>query len=321
MTTLPPPLIGIPESPVPSDGSAEWVTGAGGARLRVALFRPKGEPRGSVVISPGRSETIEKYYELVCELQARNFVVLVHDWRGQGLSERILPDPLKGHAVGFRDFVADYGAILDHFEARLPRPWIAMAHSMGGCLTLIALAQGQADRFVGAFMSAPMLGLQTPGRPKPGVRALSWVMSRYRGDDYILGDPGTPMGGPFEGNILTHDRVRYDRNLAPLRACPDLALGSGTWSWLEFAFTASHWLKSSPAVANLTLPVVVLSAAQEALVDNDDQRQIVSRIPKGRWQSIDGAFHELFQETDAVRSQVWAELDPLLDQWAPVSAG
>ncbi len=321
MTTLQPPLIGIQESPVPPDGSADWVVGAGGARLRVALFRPKGKPRGSVVISPGRSETIEKYFELVCELQARNFVVLVHDWRGQGLSERILPDPLKGHAVGFQDFVADYRAILDHFEAQLPGPWIAMAHSMGGCLTLIALAQGQADRFVGAFMSAPMLGLQTPGRPKPGVRALAWVMSRYRGDDYILGNPGTPMGGPFEGNILTHDRVRYDRNLAPLKACPDLALGSGTWSWLEFAFTASRWLKSSPAVTKLKLPVVVLSAAQEALVDNDDQRQIVARIPLGRWRSIDGAFHELFQETDAVRAQVWAELGPLLDQWAPGSAG
>lgn len=316
-----PPLIGIPDSPVPPDGAAEWVTGAEGVRLRVALFLPKGRPRGSVVISPGRSETIEKYFEVVRELQSRRFAVLVHDWRGQGLSDRSLPDPLKGHAVGFQPFVADFQAILDHFEARLPKPWVAMAHSMGGCLTLIALAKGQAGRFAGAFLSAPMLGLQTPGRPKPAVRALSWIMSRYRGDGYILGQPGAPMGGPFEGNILTHDRARYDRNLAPLQACPDLALGSGTWSWLEFAFTASAWLKTAPEVSRLSIPVVVLSASQEALVDNGDQQQIVARIPGGRWQSIDGAFHELFQETDTVRAQVWAELDPLLDQWAPVSGG
>jgi lysophospholipase len=125
----------------------------------------------------------------------------------------------------------------------------------------------------------------------------------------------------LDGAIVDLNTIVRDRNLAPLRAFPDLALGSGTWSWLEFAFTASAWLKTAPEVSRLTLPVVVLSAAQEALVDNDDQRQIVARIPKGRWQSIDGAFHELFQETDAVRNQVWAELGPLLDQWAPVSAG
>lgn len=321
MTAVQPPLIGVAEAPVPPGGAAEWVTGAGGARLRVALFLPEGKARGSVVISPGRTETIEKYFEVVRELQDRRFAVLVHDWRGQGLSERILPDPLKGHAVGFADFISDYRAILDHFESRLPLPWVAMAHSMGGCLTLVALAQGQAKRFAGAFLSAPMLGLQTPGRPKPAVRALSWVMSRYRGDGYILGQPGTPMGGPFEDNILTHDRVRYDRNLAPLRACPDLALGAGTWSWLEFAFTASAWLKTAPEVSRLAIPVVVLGAAQEALVDNHDQQQIVARIPKGRWQSIEGAFHELFQETDAIRQQVWAQLDPLLDQWAPESSG
>lgn len=312
------PLLDIPEAPVPSDGAAEWFTGADGARLRAALFMPPGQARGSVVVSPGRTEPIEKYYEVVREFQARGFVVLVHDWRGQGLSHRSLPDRLKGHAVGFSDFVSDYHALLAAFEARLPQPWIAVGHSMGGCLTTLALAHGEDRRFVGAFLSAPMLGLQTPGYPKPVTRMLAWSMARLKGGEYILGQPGDPHGGPFEGNVLTHDKARYDRNMAQVKACPDLALGAGTWSWLDFAFTASSWLKSAPGVGRITIPVEVLGAECEALVDNADQKAVVARMPQGRWRQIDGANHELFQETDAIRAEVWAAFDDLAGRVAPL---
>ena len=35
---------------------------------------------------------------------------------------------------------------------------MAVAHSMGGCLTLAALAQGE-DRFAAALLASPMLGV------------------------------------------------------------------------------------------------------------------------------------------------------------------
>src|SRR6185295_18586729 len=132
--------------------------GAGGARLRAAVFTPGGRARGTVVLSGGRSEPIEKYYEVIRDFMARGFVVLAHDWRGQGLSARELPDRLKGHARGYKSFLEDYRRLLDAYEARLPKPWIAVGHSMGGCLTLLALAHGE-KRFAGAALSAPMLGL------------------------------------------------------------------------------------------------------------------------------------------------------------------
>jgi lysophospholipase len=305
------PLVSIPEAPVPANGAAEWFRGAGGIRLRAAVFLPDGKPRGSVVLSGGRTEPIEKYYEVVGELQARGFVVLVHDWRGQGLSQRLLADRLKGHADGFADFIADYQALLAHFAARLPRPWIAMGHSMGGCLTLLSLAHG-AGPFEAAILSAPMLGLRTGKRPKRSARALAWIMGRVKGEDYILGDPGDPHRETFESNILTHDRGRYARNRAIFDAEPDLRLNAGTWRWLDFAFAASAWLKRDPAVAKIAIPVVVLGAAEERLVDNADQREIVARIPKGRWMEVPGSFHEILQETDPIRAVFWREFDALV---------
>ncbi|HEY2483373.1 MAG TPA: alpha/beta hydrolase, partial [Caulobacteraceae bacterium] len=114
------PLFATAAAPVPAGGAAEWFAGAGGARLRAALFHPDGPVRGSVVVSPGRTEPIEKYFEVADILMRRGFVVLVHDWRGHGLSQRVGPDT-RGHARGWRDFLTDYGALLTTFEARLPK--------------------------------------------------------------------------------------------------------------------------------------------------------------------------------------------------------
>ena len=183
----PAPLISIPQAPAPGGADAEWFEGAGGARLRAALFPAAGQPRGSVVLSPGRTEPIEKYFEAIVELTGRGLQVLAHDWRGQGLSQRLLPDRLHGHAKGYQDFLEDYRKLLDAFGRRLPGPWIALSHSMGGCLTLLALAKGE-TRFQGAVLSAPMLGLALGGIPKPAAlaiarsgQALSWALCRsYR---------------------------------------------------------------------------------------------------------------------------------------------
>src|SRR5438270_5643550 len=98
----PAPLVSTPDAPVPPGAEAEWVRGAGGAQIRAAIFRPEGRPRGSVILSGGRAEFIEKYYETIVDFTARGLVVLAHDWRGQGLSGRELPDRLKSHAAGYK---------------------------------------------------------------------------------------------------------------------------------------------------------------------------------------------------------------------------
>ena len=118
-----------------------------------------------MVVHPGRTEPIEKYFEVVERLRARGFAVLVHDWRGQGLSHRMLPDRSPGHADGWADFLEDHGLLLDRFGGELPEPWISLGHSMGGCLALLALAEGE-TRYAGAILSAPMLGVQL-GRTAP----------------------------------------------------------------------------------------------------------------------------------------------------------
>lgn len=313
------PLVSIPEAPAPDHGTAEWFVGADGATLRAASFFPEGKPRGSVIVSPGRSEPIEKYYEVVADLLARGFAVLVHDWRGQGLSVRALPDRLRGHARGFKPFLGDYTALLNIFENRLPKPWIALGHSMGGCLTTLALAHGE-SRIAACVLSAPMLGVDTGRRPPRASRALAWLMARAgRAGDYTPGEISDPFADTFTTDALTHDRTRYERYRAQLLANRDLALGGATWGWVDFAFSACAWLRRSPGVEAISIPVTIVGAGGDTRVLNADLKSVARRIPQGRYLEIDGAFHEILIEIDEHRARFWAAFDETADAVAPTS--
>ena len=308
--TGPAPLIDTPAAPVPSGGAAEWYEGAGGARLRAALFpATAADPRGSVVVHPGRTEAIEKYFEVVDRLRDRGFAVLVHDWRGQGLSHRMLPDRKAGHAEGFADFLTDHDRLLGAFAARLPKPWISLGHSMGGCLALLALAQGE-SRYAGAILSAPMLGLGLGRTPVAAARVLA-AANRLLGRGGLAARPDTGAPETFETNILTHDPARYARNAAQIAACPDLALGGPTWGWIDFALSATEVLQRGDGVPRIKVPVTVAAAGEERLVDNAKSRLVAGRLSNGRFVEIPGAYHEILQELDPLQAPFWTEFDAL----------
>ncbi|MEO8813054.1 MAG: alpha/beta hydrolase [Caulobacteraceae bacterium] len=306
------PLYDPPGAARPKGGSARWFAGAGGARLRGASFPQPGAARGTVVVSPGRTEPIEKYYETIERLRARGFGVVVHDWRGQGLSHRALSDPLLGHARGYGDFIADHAALMAGFVERAPRPWIALGHSMGGCLALLAMARGE-SRFAGAILSAPMLGVRTGSVPWPVARVLAATMT-------LAGRGGAPVvasetaSNPFAANVLTHDPVRYARNEGIAAAFPALALGVPTWGWLDFALSATALLARGPGVRRIFAPVSIVAAGDDRIVDTAAARRVAERLPHGRFVEIPGAFHEILQETDALQAPFWREFDDLADR-------
>jgi len=268
------------------------------------------------VLSPGRTEPIEKYFETIADLAGRGFVVLAHDWRGQGLSQRLLSDPMKGHAGSAKDFLADHRALLDAFEPRLPKPWLALGHSMGGCLVLLALASGE-DRLAGAALSAPMLAVSTSPWPRAVAHVLVWLAHRFGASQAYVGARYDPLADRFAVEVLTHDRARYERYKAQLRACPDLALSAPTWGWLEFALRAGDALAAPGALERVDIPVALVLAGADRLVVNAASRAAAVRLPQGQCAEILGAFHEILMETDDRRAQFWRAFDRMADQVSP----
>jgi pimeloyl-ACP methyl ester carboxylesterase len=134
-------------------GRDRLVQGHGRRALRacVAPALAPDKPRGTAIVCPGRTEFIEKYFEVGHELQAMGFAVVILDWPGQGLSERLLDDTKKGHIDRFETFMGALANGLEALDDRLPRPYVSLAHSMGGAIALAAIAQGLVKVDAAAF--------------------------------------------------------------------------------------------------------------------------------------------------------------------------
>lgn len=307
------PLIATPMAPIPPGGAAEWFEGADGAKLRAALFAAEGRARGSVILSPGRTEALEKYFEVIGELRARGFVVLIHDWRGQGLSARALPDRMKGHAQGWQPYLSDYKRLMDTFEPRLPKPWVQMAHSMGACLSLLALAKGE-DRFTCSALSAPMFGIVASDYRLTLSRMLAATANGLGlSGRYLFDNPKSPFKLTFETDRITHDRRRWDRAQAQIVACPDLALGNLTWGWLDFAFKATAFLRNDPSVAKVEIPVLIVAAGDDDRVLTADTAKVAAKLPHCTYIEVPASYHEILTETDDIRAIWWQAFDRLVN--------
>lgn len=318
------PLMGVPGAACPPGGEGDWFRGAGGLRLRAGFWTPSSmqarTPRGTVILSPGRTEPIEKYFELIGNFLARGFCVLAHDWRGQGLSARLLPDRLRGHARAVEEFLDDYARLLDAYEARAPKPWIMVGHSMGGCLNLLTLEEGD-TRFAGAVLSSPMLRIKTGKRSMWTVKlAVRWALRHGKAGDYVLDDPDDPFDHTFEKDALTSDYGRYDLWRQQLYACPHLAIGGPTWGWLAFALDAGERALKPRGLKTVKIPVCIVQAAEDDKVWKQTNRWAARRLGRGRYAEVAGARHEVIMEVDELRNVFLHEFDALADYVAPGEA-
>ncbi len=311
------PLMSVPGAPTPAGGVGEWYRGAGGLRLRAAMWAPQGPARGTVFLSPGRTEPIEKYYELIGDLLARNFAVVAHDWRGQGLSARLLPDRLKGHARAVEEFLDDYSRLLDDYMGRAPQPWIMLGHSMGGALNLLSLEAGE-TRFAAALLSSPMLRLKTGRRSLWSVKFASrWNVRHGKAGDYVFDEYDDPFEHTFSRDGLTTDENRYERWREQLYACPHLAVGGITWGWLAFAVDAGEQSLKPKALRRVKTPVVIVQSGNDDRVLKTSAKWATKRMARGRYVEVPGAKHEVIMERDDLREMFVREFDMLADEVAP----
>ena len=136
-----------------------------GARLRWGHL-PAKEPRAECVMVGGFAECIEKYFETISDLAARDFSVWCLDWRGQGGSTRPKHLPARPRPRRFARDASDLAAFAEQLTpARRPR--LLIGHSMGGATALLCLRR-YPGLFDAAILSAPMLGIRTAGLP-PGL--------------------------------------------------------------------------------------------------------------------------------------------------------
>ena len=303
-------LVSIPANPVPDDVDTGTIRTRDGVALRYARWEPPAGRKGTVCIFQGRAEFIEKYYETVLDLRARGFAVAALDWRGQGLSERSLPDPLKGHVGDFSEYDIDLETFMQQVVLPdCPPPIFAIGHSMGGAVLIRSARQGHRwfDRMV---LSAPMIalrGTRSIGLARAIVGAGRWFgMSA----SYIPGGDRMPVNArPFVGNILTSDPVRYARNAAVLEAEPALGVAAPTFGWANAAFKVMNDFTVHAYGAQIRQPILLIGAGRDAVVATQAIEAFAMRLRAGSQLTIPGAEHEMLMEHDRYRGQFWAAFD------------
>lgn len=309
------PLMFTPEARTPDGGIGEWFRGAGGLRLRLGYWPADQNARGTVFVSPGRSEPIEKYYELIGDLNARGFCVVVHDWRGQGLSARLLPDRLKCHARASDELLDDFQRLLDAFEDRAPKPWLVIGHSMGGALNLATLVKGE-PRIAGALLVNPMLSVKTGKHALWTVNfQVNWQVSQGHGTDYVPDLFEDPFESTFERDAISHDRERWERWREQLFSCPHLAVGSPTWGWLQFALRLGETLLRDKLklLKKVRTPITFICSGEDTVIAKQPTRALARKIAGAQYIEVPGAGHELLIESDDYRNEALKAFDELVE--------
>jgi lysophospholipase len=307
-------LVSIPANPVPDGAITGAVKTSDGASLRFARWpAPSSGRKGTVCIFQGRIEFIEKYFEVVRDLNARGFAVATLDWRGQGLSSRRLRDPRKGHVANFTEYDTD----LETFVREVvlpdcPPPLFALANSMGASVMLRAAAKGHRwfDRMV---LCAPMIRLMNI-RMLPVMPSVAKTlrMAGFGGSFIPGGGPACSASNAFLDNPVTSDPIRYARTAAIIEAESALALGAPTIAWADAALGAMADFAKPAFAAKLRQPMLIIACGRDRLVSTAAIEEFGSRLRSGSHLVVAGAKHEVMMELDLYRSQFWAAFDAFI---------
>jgi lysophospholipase len=300
------------ENRLPTGALCHDVVTSDGIHLRAMTVRQT-RAKATIFILNGRAEYIERYFETITELMQRGFAVISFDWRGQGGSQRLLTDHLRGFVKSFSDYDKDLEAIMG-LAGRLdfPEPFYALAHSTGGNILLRALREK--NWFKRAVVTAPLLGLHYGSWPKPLVKVLtlgaklvglSWV--------YIPGYGRGPMKrDEFQKNPLTSDRGRWNRDITTLEKQPDLGIGGPTYRWLGAAIKSIAELQNWPKKTGPTCPTMIITSGRDQVVNSMNTREFVDRVPGFTLLSIEESLHEILMENNIIRQRFWAAFDTFM---------
>lgn len=305
-------LSGDPRTP----GTAFWLEAEDGVRLRLAIWRCEGiQPRGGVLLFPGRTEYLERYAPFARLLTDAGYEVLAIDWRGQGMSDRLQDDPRPGHIRDFADYQRDViEMVVAASKIDLPEPWHLLGHSMGGCIGLAAL---HADLPVqSAVFSAPMWGIELHRIPHP----VAMAMAKLAGVFGFGGHPTPGNGGKttyfveesFGSNVLTHDLDEWIRFLRESVSWPELTIGGASYDWLGAALKECSRLAKLPSP---DLPMSVSLGWNETVVSTKAIRDRASNWHDAKLLEYENCKHEVMMETPDLRERF---LDATLRQFDSV---
>ena len=278
-------------------------------KIRLAYWKVD-QSKGTVLIQQGHNEFIEKYYETIKELIKLKFSVVSFDWRGQGMSDKILEYINKQHISDFKLHDDDLNFIVENILIRyFPKPYVAIGHSMGGCILLSNLKKYDAI-FSKMILSAPMLGFKYEFFLNFLLK-LSQIF--LKDDDFFLGSkPNYGKETLFDDNELTTDRDRYNRTLKLVRKKPEIRLWGVTTLWAKAVIKRLKLIRKTDW-SKIETDILFINCLEDKIVSQKSIVESAKLFKNSMLIQFKECKHEIFMENNKARQLLWREITHFLD--------
>lgn len=255
--------------------------------LRTWLPDPQrfSEPLGTVLLVHGLAEHAGRYPHVAAALCAMGLRVRAYDHRGHGASGG--PRMAVPHPDSYLDDLAEIHDAAVRQWHELP---ILLGHSMGG-LVAARFATARVRPIRALILSSPALALKLSSTMLTLHRVLLALAPRMR------------VPNPIDARLLSHDP-----EVARAYRTDPLVQGTITASVLE---TLVRGMPQAQADApRLEAPMLMLVGGADRIVDPQGSRTFFDNAPEDlremAW--FETGFHEVFNEAEPLRGQVFAAL-------------
>lgn len=277
-----------------------------GIELRTGRFEnPPTNPKGVVIVVPGYTAPLEMLSRSINQFHANGFLTYGFEYRGQGLSTRLLTNPEKGHVEDYAVLAADLSKFIESV-ARPDLPLNVYAISQGAHITMRMAGDGLADADNYALI-VPMAKIFTGEFPYGVARVIGAVLT-YTG----LGEVFAPGRGPWDiANVNFGSATECNANpkKAQLRdalfALDERKRVNGpTARWVHETINSTDDLFAPGYAEKITAPVLMFTAGQDTIVDTDAAVSLCNKLGNCTRQHFEASRHCIGQESDEVRDAI-----------------
>lgn len=302
-----------------SDSIYAYMTTKDNSKIRVGFWPASDNRHNSmkqnVILLTGRASFMERYDDVIQRLVSQHFNVWSLDWRGQGLSSRVLNDASKSHIDSYETYLQD----LDQFITEIVQPksdeiYMGMAQSMGAHIILRYL-EDYKNNFSGVMLVSPMLDILTGRYPRIFVELLATFCANFGwADRLVMGSrQHDAIVESFENNYYTRNALRYQQLLDLQKNYINALVGRPTYGWLYATLASVKLLLNPERLQKIDIPVCVIESGDDRVVDNRLIPHVMKFLKQGFHKTYSQARHQIFSENDDVIQEFWHDFDAFAD--------
>jgi lysophospholipase len=283
-------------------------------RVRVARWKAAGTPRGTLFLFPGRSSILGLRMPFLKPTHDQGWTIYSWDWRGQGESDRWLPNTRYIDVrESFDEYVQDALEVIAQAQREgAPLPYAAMGVSLGGHVLLRTLQEGAP--LDAAVLQVPLCDVKTGHWPASVARFFARTANRIG-----LGEWAAP-GQPTIDIQAVLSRIQRSPQMEAAKAYvdthPETITDTVTIRWADAMFRSIDQARTPQRLAAIHTPVLLVAADQDQICDTQACEEVAAHIPGAKFLMIQGD-HFFFTQAQAKLQGLQSQVIEFLNQVVP----